>query len=229
MTVARKIMCVIVSYVLSASTGAGEIVPTNEADVKNATQSRYTRLDAEGRAVSGESVAACVRDAVTGLVWELKTDDGGIHDKDNSYRWGGMDVELLYVEEKAVERKAVERKGLERDGVERKSAKANGVTVADDWNSLLTVTNNNTLCGFEDWRVPAIDELQSLILSGREPTIDTDYFPRTLPNPYWSISPYANYPEHGQTVHFGNGTSYYYNGYHGNRLPVRLVRGTQSQ
>jgi hypothetical protein len=28
-----------------------------------------------------------VRDDVTGLIWEVKTDDGGIHDKDNEYAW----------------------------------------------------------------------------------------------------------------------------------------------
>lgn len=27
------------------------------------------------------------RDNVTGLIWEIKTDDGSIHDKDNSYTW----------------------------------------------------------------------------------------------------------------------------------------------
>ena len=28
-----------------------------------------------------------VRDNVTGLFWEVKTDDGSIHDKDNTYTW----------------------------------------------------------------------------------------------------------------------------------------------
>jgi hypothetical protein len=28
-----------------------------------------------------------VQDNVTGLIWENKTDDGGIHDKDNTYNW----------------------------------------------------------------------------------------------------------------------------------------------
>ena len=27
------------------------------------------------------------RDNVTGLIWELKTDDGSVHDKDNTYTW----------------------------------------------------------------------------------------------------------------------------------------------
>jgi len=28
-----------------------------------------------------------VRDNVTGLIWENKTDDGTIHDKNNQYTW----------------------------------------------------------------------------------------------------------------------------------------------
>ena len=30
---------------------------------------------------------ACTRDNATGLVWEVKTDDGGLRDKDNTYSW----------------------------------------------------------------------------------------------------------------------------------------------
>jgi hypothetical protein len=29
-----------------------------------------------------------ITDNVTGLMWEKKSDDGGIHDKDNMYTWG---------------------------------------------------------------------------------------------------------------------------------------------
>ncbi len=36
-------------------------------------------------AVGSYSTALCVKDDVTGLVWESKTDDGGLRDKDNSY------------------------------------------------------------------------------------------------------------------------------------------------
>ncbi|MCD6430107.1 MAG: DUF1566 domain-containing protein, partial [Deltaproteobacteria bacterium] len=28
-----------------------------------------------------------MRDNVTGLIWEVKTDDGSIHDRDNKYTW----------------------------------------------------------------------------------------------------------------------------------------------
>jgi hypothetical protein len=167
-------------------------------------EARYTRLDANGKPVDEQSAAHCVRDNETRLVWELKTDDDGVQDKDNTYRWGGV-------------------------GAEQK-----GEIFFTDWSAFVTAVNNKKLCGFADWRVPTVDELKSLVIVDKkpapaEPMINTDYFPLTLASPYWSTSAYANYPEHGQTVHFGNGTSYYYNGYRGNALPLRLVRGEETQ
>lgn len=43
----------------------------------------YTWLIANGEAM--------VRDNVTGLIWEVKSDAGGIHDKDNRYAWNVVD------------------------------------------------------------------------------------------------------------------------------------------
>ncbi len=53
--------------------------------------SRFTKLDNSGNALTaGASEWACVKDELTGLVWEIKTRDGGLRDKDsNSYQWGG--------------------------------------------------------------------------------------------------------------------------------------------
>ena len=48
----------------------------------------YTKMDANGNDLpdtAGEW--AMVRDNVTGLIWEVKTDDGSIQDKDNEYTW----------------------------------------------------------------------------------------------------------------------------------------------
>ena len=48
----------------------------------------YTKLDTTGEELSDTAVDwAMVRDNVTGLIWEVKTDDGSIHDKDNTYDW----------------------------------------------------------------------------------------------------------------------------------------------
>ena len=60
----------------------------------------FTKLESDGDELARQRVAwsnsgnegagsqwACVRDNHTGLVWEVKTDDGGIHDKDITYVW----------------------------------------------------------------------------------------------------------------------------------------------
>jgi hypothetical protein len=48
----------------------------------------YTKQDASGNDLDSDAAHwVMVRDDVTGLVWEVKTDDGGIHDKDNTYTW----------------------------------------------------------------------------------------------------------------------------------------------
>jgi len=48
----------------------------------------YTKLDANGKELSDSVTSwAMVKDNVTGLVWENKTDDGGTHDKDDTYTW----------------------------------------------------------------------------------------------------------------------------------------------
>jgi hypothetical protein len=101
-----------------------------------------------------------------------------------------------------------------------------GSMAFDDWNALVKAANKEALCGFTDWRVPTIDELKQLYTLQQSSDIKP-YFSNTQETPYWSASAYEKYPEHAQTVHFGNGVSYYYNGYRGNPLPVHLVRGNQ--
>ncbi|TCT21539.1 List-Bact-rpt repeat protein [Thiobaca trueperi] len=48
----------------------------------------FTKLDADGNALPADAINhVCVRDNVTGLTWEVKTDDGGLHDKDSTFSW----------------------------------------------------------------------------------------------------------------------------------------------
>lgn len=156
----------------------------------------YTLLDAKGKTTSTN--ARCASSLDSDLTWELKTDDDGIHDKDNIYRWGGSGAEKT------------------------------GTIFFDDWNNLLNATNAEKLCGFDDWRVPTIDELKTLVTNtDKKPVIDTTIFPLTLAIPYWSASTYQHYPEHAQTVDFATGASNYYNGFRGDRLPLRLVRSNK--
>ena len=162
----------------------------------------FTKLDASGNSLPASATTwSCVRDNVTGLVWEGKTDDGGIHDKDNTYRWGG------------------------------KTALGAGYgTYYPDWNTLVDGSNTERLCGFSDWRVPTRGELQGLVHYGRtNPAIDTGYFPNTLASYFWSASPSASSSGNAWYFRFSIGTVND-DGYYGGRnyaLHVRLVRSGQ--
>jgi hypothetical protein len=159
----------------------------------------FTKLDAAGNALPASATEwSCVRDNVTGLTWEVKTDDRGIHDKDNTYRWGG------------------------------KTALGDGTWGAhyDDWDSLVDGSNNEGLCGLTDWRMPTVKELEGLASRDRyDPAIDTDYFPNTNATVFWSSSPNAYDSSDAWGVFFYYGDSYA-SDRNGNRR-VRLVRSGQ--
>ncbi|MBV5308329.1 DUF1566 domain-containing protein [Chromatium okenii] len=84
------------------------------------------------------------------------------------------------------------------------------------------------LCGFKDWRMPDPKELVGIADHGRNsPAIDTNYFPSTPSDWFWSGSPLAGYSDYAWGVYFGDGYADYYNRYDYG-LHVRLVRGGQS-
>lgn len=57
---------------------------------------RFVKLDAQGRTLAGEAeLWAMVLDNETGLMWEVKTVDGTIHDKEAGYNWSGAHEEFI--------------------------------------------------------------------------------------------------------------------------------------
>lgn len=54
------------------------------------TSASYTKLGADGKELPREAEQwAMVRDNSSGLIWEVKTTDGSIHDKDRVFDWKG--------------------------------------------------------------------------------------------------------------------------------------------
>ncbi len=148
---------------------------------------------------------ACTRDNVTGFVWEVKTDDGGLRDKDNRYSW-------------------YDPNPATNGGFEGYSCTNNGASC--DTNGYAKKVNLTKLCGYGDWRVPNIDHLKTLVDIGYLPTINPIYFPNTSYNSfYWSSSTvYDNSIAWG--VYFNNGGGSYWSGKVG-YYNIRLVRGGQ--
>lgn len=140
----------------------------------------------------------CIQDNSTGLIWEAKTDDNGLQDKDWTYSWYNTNSALNGGE----------------PGVEGNDTC--GGTLDDKCNTQAYVQalNEAKYCGYDDWRVPEEYELVSLVDYGRKhPTInpiftntmyDADYYSKQ----YWSNTTKDSFGAFtAGAVEFGAGTT----------------------
>ncbi len=131
-------------------------------------QMSYTKLDENGGNLTFSAASwTMVRDNVTGLVWEVKTDDGLIHDRNNKYTWYNSD-------------------STTNGG--NAGTKGDPGTNTEDFISELN--DGDGFGGYTDWRMPTDMELQSIVNYAQSepltPSIDQDYFPGTMTGLYWT-------------------------------------------
>jgi len=159
-----------------------------------------------GGSEAAGSMWDCVRDNVTGLLWENKSDDNGLRDKDWTYTWYNSNIAT---------------NGGNAGTASRGRCFASGRC---DTEKYVADVNAAGLCGHNDWRMPTRDELRGIPDLGRvDPAIDSGYFPNTLSYNYWSGLPRAYDTSKAIYVSFSHGTSRGSNKYV--KYPVRLVRG----
>ena len=118
----------------------------------------------------------CTLDQFTGLMWEVKSDEPGLHDWRNTYSW--FDPEAS------------------NDELDYRGTAGAGECVNSkcDTADFVRAVNEAGYCGFHDWRLPSRDELQSisdLRKAESPPTVNSDYFPFTQPDEYWSANDYS--------------------------------------
>ncbi len=160
----------------------------NQGNIENPTPvtSHWLKLDKNGQEIANWSGPwSCVLDRKTGLVWEVKTDNEGIHDGYWSYSW--LDNK---------------NKGVANWG------DCHFEDDRCDTQDLLRRVRKEQTCGLANWRLPTADELSTLIVDYQrpgEPVIDSGFFPHTKRGDYWTSD--ANQPLTGIYRHLKKGAT----------------------
>lgn len=172
----------------------------------------YTKLDNNGNPLPDSATSwIMVRDNVTGLIWEIKTNLDGIkddtdpHDADNIYTWYDSNSDTNGGEP-----------GTPGEGT--------------DTEDFLKALNDSQFGGYSDWRLPTIKELACVVDYGVQkpgPTINPNYFTHTIASWYWTATTYAYSNKQAWLMNFAYGDDYSDN--KSNQYSVRAVRGGKSE
>jgi len=133
-----------------------------------------TRLNQDGSTNDGSDYAkkpwVCVKDNQTGMLWEVKSTEAGLHNINNTYTWYDHDP-------------------LSNGGWPG-NAKGGVCTGSDcDTEAYIKAVNAEKLCGFADWHLPSRFELNTIVDTSiffPGPTLPKAYFPEALAGKYWT-------------------------------------------
>lgn len=199
------------------------------------TKGRYIKISNVGLALPDTAILgakandwACTYDVDHKLMWEVKTTDKGLHDKEWKYTWFDSS-----------------KPAGELQGVNGTTENSTNCFAGELCNTekFVQAVNNQGLCGAKNWRLPQLAELKTLVKCAEidttfstsckepvaKPTIDT-YFPNTLAtnsnasNQYYSATPFDEQPGNFGvwSTNFDLGNSGFVSPV--NKLLVRVVR-----
>ena len=191
---------------------------SQDGEVQAGQKMSYTLLTQNG--------ADCVKDNVTGLLWEQKTDDGGLRDTDWVYTWYNTDGTTNGGKAGYQDYQDYQDYGYYGDYRDfeskfRENTCGNSLTKCNT-QAYIAALNAANYCGYSDWRMPSEEELISIMdFSRLNPSI-SPFFNHTQGNRYWSASS-LNFDV--WFVSFSSGFSNYTEKYI--NLYVRAVRASQ--
>lgn len=108
-------------------------------------------------------------------------------------------------------------------GQKFEKGKCKGEATKLNWEKAILAAKESRLAGHEDWRLPSIDELNSIVETGcHNPAINIEVFPDTVSAGYWSSSTVARMKSNARAMFFFYGEDS--NFYKRNPYYVRLVR-----
>ncbi len=175
----------------SGADAQGDIIPPNQdalsgRDVTDNDDSdghsgfSFTKLSATGESLASTATTwSCVKDNVTGLIWENKAGQSagfgaaGLHSADDEYTYYNTDFS--------------ENGGVTPGSLRHASFPNRCFGYVDgqpetycNTEAYTNRVNAESYCGISNWELPSPSDLQSIInYDGSVPTIDSDYFPNT--------------------------------------------------
>jgi hypothetical protein len=137
--------------------------PTNGASTF--PPSGLSKVDGSGKKLPDNALSyACVRDNTNGLLWETKTDDDTLRDKDWTYKVGS-------------------------GGADSSGGQCSGIATCDTA-TYVAKLNEISFCGKTDWRLPSLTdadigagltgEYAGIIDTANNPTINALFLPNTI-------------------------------------------------
>ena len=150
----------------------------------------WTKLTITGAPSTNQEPWPCIHDNHTGLRWEVKSGEA------NSPHYVGLKYSWF------------------DDNASRNGAEP-GLQNTDDCNGIACNTkayidalNNMEYCGSRHWRLPTVNELMSLVVtSNLDLVVDTNYFPNTKNDQYWSNQTYAPVRLRAWYLYFSDGST----------------------